>query len=60
MTFRSSNQKNQDDEVLIQENLGEGFFFANFLPLNFEKLRSLKEVNEELKSCHDLLSDLNL
>jgi hypothetical protein len=43
--------ENPDDEVLNQENLAEGFFFANFLPLTFEKLRPLKEANEGLKSC---------
>ena len=42
-----------DDEVLNQENLAEGFFFANFLPLTCEKFRSSQKRNEGLKSCHD-------
>jgi len=60
MAFRSSNQENQDDEVLNQENLAEGFFFANFLPLTSEKLRLSQKGNEGLKSCHDRLCSMNL
>ena len=52
--------ENPDDEVLNQENLAEGFFFANLLPLTFEKLRSSQKPNEGIKSCHDLLCGLNL
>jgi hypothetical protein len=33
--------------------LDEGFFFANFLPLTCEKLRSSQKRNEGLKNCHD-------
>jgi hypothetical protein len=47
MASHVSNQENSDDEVLNQENLAEGFFFANFLPLTFEKLRLSKKANEE-------------
>jgi len=36
--------------------LDEGFFFANFLPLSFEKFRSSQKSNEGFKSCHDLLA----
>jgi hypothetical protein len=61
MASHASNQENSDDVVLNHENLGEGFFFANFLPLTFEKLRPSKEANEGLKSCHDfLLCSMNL
>ena len=45
--------ENPDDEVLNQENLAEGFFFANFLPLTCEKFRSSPKRDEGLKSCHD-------
>jgi hypothetical protein len=41
--------ENADDEVLNQENLAEGFFFANLLPLSFEKLRSLKNPTKGLR-----------
>ena len=45
--------ENPDDEVLNQENLAEGFFFAKFLPLTFGKFRSSPKPNEGLKTCHD-------
>jgi hypothetical protein len=52
--------ENPDDEVLNQENLAEGFFFANFLPLTCEEFRSSPKRDEGLKNCHDLLCGMNL
>jgi len=54
-----SMQEKADDEVLNQENLGEGFFFAHFHQQPFEYFRSSQNPNEGLKSCHDL-SRMNL
>jgi hypothetical protein len=53
MASHTSNQEKPDDEVLNQENLGGGFFFANFLSRPFEKFHSSQKFNERCTNFHD-------